>query len=141
MRAPRAAADAVNAALGWVLAAAALAMGIAGWGWRGAVLALTVIVFWLLLQFSRSLRVLRGAAGRPLGRVPNVVMLHARLAVGMPLLEILRLTRSLGRRLSEEPEVYAWSDEGGDELRVELRQGRVARWTLQRAAPEDEGAP
>ena len=131
----------MSATLGWALAVLAVAAGYVGYGWRGVVLAVTVVVFWLLLQFSRSLRVLRGAAGRPLGRVPNVVMLHARLAVGMPLLEILRLTRSLGRRLSEEPEVYAWSDEGGDELRVELRQGRVARWTLQRAAPEDEGAP
>jgi len=131
----------MNPVLGWSLAVLAVAIGYLRMGWQGVLLAVTVIVFWLLLQFSRSLRVLRGAAGRPLGRVPNVVMLHARLAVGMPLLEILRLTRSLGRRLSEEPEVYAWSDEGGDELRVELRQGRVARWTLQRAAPEDEGAP
>lgn len=127
--------------LGWALALAAMAVGIYAWGWRGGVLASSVVVFWLLLQFSRSLRVLRDAAGRPLGWVPSVVMLHAKLAEGMALLDILKLTRSLGRRLGDEPEVFAWSDDGGDELRVELHRGRLARWTLQRAAPEDEGAP
>ena len=125
--------------LGWALALLALAVGIYAWGWRGGVLGFSVVVFWLLLQFSRSLRVLRGAAERPLGWVPNVVMLHAKLAEGMALLDILRLTRSLGRRLGDgEPEVFAWRDDGGDELHVELRRGRLVRWTLHRAA---EGAP
>jgi len=128
-----------NPRLGWTLALLALVVSIYAWGWRGGVLAFTVVVFWLLLQFSRSLRVLRGAAERPLGWVPNVVMLHAKLAEGMALLDILRLTRSLGRRLGDgEPEVFAWSDDGGDELHVELRRGRLVRWTLHRAA---EGAP
>ena len=125
--------------LGWALALLALALGIYAWGWRGGVLGFSVVVFWLLLQFSRSLRVLRGAAQRPLGWVPSVVMLHAKLAEGMALLDILRLTRSLGRRLGDgEPEVFAWRDDGGDELHVELRRGRLVRWTLHRAA---EGAP
>ena len=128
-----------NPRLGWTLALLALVVSIYAWGWRGGVLAFTVVVFWLLLQFSRSLRVLRGAAERPLGWVPNVVMLHAKLAEGMALLDILRLTRSLGRRLGDgEPEVFAWRDDGGDELHVELRRGRLVRWTLHRAA---EGAP
>ena len=129
----------MNAAVGWGLALAAFVAGWVGWGWRGLALALTATVFWLLLQFSRSLRVLRGAAQRPLGWVPSVVMLHAKLAEGMALLDILRLTRSLGRRLGDgEPEVFAWRDDGGDELHVELRRGRLVRWTLHRAA---EGAP
>lgn len=128
----------MSAAVGWVLAALAMVVGIVGYGWRGGVLALTAIVFWLLLQFSRSLRALRDASGRPVGSVPSAVMLHAGLARGMRLVEILKLTRSLGAKLSDEPEVFVWRDEGGDEVRVELRGGRLAAWTLHRA---DEGSP
>jgi hypothetical protein len=54
---------------GWLLATAAVAVGAWQWGWRGALLGLTVVVFWLLLQFSRSLRVLREAGAAPKGSV------------------------------------------------------------------------
>lgn len=128
----------MSAAVGWALAALAMVAGIVGYGWRGGVLALTAVVFWLLLQFSRSLRALRDASHRPVGSVPNAVMLHAGLARGMRLVEILKLTRSLGAKLSDEPEVFVWRDEGGDEVRVELRGGRLAAWTLHRAG---EGSP
>ena len=123
----------MNTALGWALAAMAVAVGWIGYGWRGVVLAVTVIVFWLLLQFSRALRVLRTAAGRPIGQVPNAVMLHARLHTGMRLPEVLKITRSLGRKVTDDPETWAWADAGGDEVRVELRDGRVSAWALQRA--------
>ncbi len=113
--------DAVSPVLGWALAALAVAAGYAGYGWQGVVLAVTVIVFWLLLQFSRSLRVLRDAAGRPLGQVDNAVMLHARVHAGMRLPEVLKLTRSLGRKVGDEPvEAFTWCDAAGDEVRVEL---------------------
>ena len=46
---------------------------------------------------------------------------------------VLKLTRSLGRRLAEEPETFAWMDDAGDEVEVELRQGRVTAWRLRRA--------
>ena len=128
----------INAASGWALAVAAVVVGYIGYGWRGLALALTITVFWLLLQFSRAVRVLREASGNPVGQVPNAVMLHARLQVGMRLPAILKITRSLGRRTSEEaagaPEGYTWTDAGGDAVRVELRGGRVTRWDLQRAA-------
>ena len=127
-------ASGVGVVLGWLLALAALVAGYLGWGWRGVVLALTVIAFWLLLQFSRSLRVLRAAGGRPAGQVPSAVMLHSRLARGMRLLDIVKLTHSLGVRVSDEPEVWAWRDAGGDELRVVVHRARVITWTLRRAA-------
>ena len=125
----------LNAAwLGWLLAVAAVTAGYVGWGWRGVVLALTAIVFWLLLQFSRALRTLRDAGSRPVGQVPNAVMFNARLQSGMRLPQILVLTRSLGRKLADDPETYAWADAAGDEVQVELRGGRVTRWALKRAA-------
>lgn len=127
-------AGALNAAFGWGLAALALAVGIAAYGWRGAVMAISVIVFWLLLQFTRSLRALRDAAGRPVGDVESAVMAHARLHEGMRLVQILKITRSLGRKLADAPETFEWSDAGGDSLRVELDDGRLRRWRLERAA-------
>jgi hypothetical protein len=51
----------------------------------------------------------------------------------MRLPAVLKLTRSLGRRLAEEPETFAWMDDAGDEVEVELRQGRVTAWRLRRA--------
>ena len=38
--------------IGWALAAAALLAGWLSYGWRGLVLALSVIAFWLLLGVS-----------------------------------------------------------------------------------------
>ncbi len=130
-----------NPWLGWALAVVAVAAGYVGWGWRGVLLALTVVVFWLLLQFSRALRVLREAAGRPVGLVPNAVMLNARLGTGMTLPQVLKLTRCLGHKRAEEPETWAWADEGGDEVQLVMEGGRVARWSLQRATPQAPEAP
>ncbi len=124
----------MNAIATWGLLAAAVVVGWMGWGWPGVALAVTVSVFWLLLQFSRALRVLRVAAGNPVGQVPSAVMLHSALRPGLRLPQVLVLTRSLGTRLSEQPEVWAWRDEGGNEVRLEMIEGRLARWDLHRAA-------
>ena len=99
-------------------------------------LALTVVVFWLLLQFSQALRTLRIASQRPVGQVPSAVMLNARLDKGLRLPKVLRLTMSLGRRVSDEPEIWAWADEAGDEVQVTLHGGRVTQWRLLRAATQ-----
>ena len=128
----------MNAKLGWGLAALAVAMGDWFFGWRGVALAGSGMVFWLLLQFSRSMRVMRTAAGAPIGSVPSAVMLHARLQVGMPLMKILLLTRSLGEKLADAPETYRWTDAAGVQVTVELAAGRCTGWRLQR--PEDGGA-
>lgn len=119
--------------LGWTLAVLAVAVGFVAWGWPGVVLAVTVVVFWMLLQFSRVLRVMRGAAGRPVGSVASAVMLHAKLKAGLRLIDILPLTGSLGEKLADDPETFRWTDAGGDAVRVELRKGRVAAWHLDRA--------
>jgi hypothetical protein len=121
---------------GWALAVAALVAGGLAYGWRGLVLALSVIAFWLLLQLSRSLRVLRTAAQSPLGHVDNAVMFNARLSVGLRLPEVIALTRSLGRKVSANvgagPEVFAWRDGGGDEVELTFVNGRCTHWQLRR---------
>lgn len=118
--------------LGWSLAAAAVVLGYLKYGWPGLLLALSIVVFWLLLQFSRSLRVLRMAAGRPVGHVDSAVMLHSRLSAGLPLSKVLPLTRSLGRKVSETPEVWSWADDSGAEVRLRFEQGRLKDWELRR---------
>lgn len=123
----------MNPAFGWLLATLAVAVGYVAWGWQGVVLAITVVVFWMLLQFSRVLRVMRGAAGRPVGQIDNAVMLNARLKPGLRLIDILPLTGSLGEKLADDPETFRWTDAGGDAVRVELRNGRLAAWHLDRA--------
>jgi hypothetical protein len=121
----------------WILAGAALAAGWFGYGWRGIVLALSVIAFWLLLEFSRTLRVLRGAAHAPVGHVASAVMLQSQLSEGMRLADIIKLTGSLGQKVREEPETFAWRDGGGAAVEVELQAGRCRRWTILRAAEQE----
>lgn len=129
----------MSALLGWTPAFAAVVAGWLGWGWRGLALAVTAIVFWLLLQFSRTLRVMRQAAGRPVGRVASAVMLHARLSAGQRLLQVLPLAGSLGERVADDPETFRWRDDGGAAVVCEFRAGRLAAWRLER--PPEAPAP
>jgi len=132
----------MDARLGWALAVLATAMGYWAYGWRGVLLAVTVVVFWLLLQFSRALRVLRNAGQAPVGQVPSAVMLHAKLQRGQRLPQILAFTKSLGTKVADDPETFEWRDAGGDAVRIELRAGKLERWSLQRAeATPGEAAP
>jgi hypothetical protein len=129
----------VNPVIGWALAVVAVAVGYAGYGWRGVVLAITVVAFWLLLQFSRALRAMRQASGRPVGTIGSAVMLNSRLRKGMRLIEILPITGSLGAKLKDEPETFGWHDSGGDRVEIELVGGRLSTWRLVRAG-SGEGA-
>lgn len=124
----------VGAAIGWGLAVIAVAVGYAVWGWQGVLLGVTITVFWLLLEFSRALRVMRRAGQNPVGAIDSAVMLHLKLHPGMKLLDILKLTRSLGRKTADAPETFRWTDAGGDAVEVQLHDGRVTHVALQRAA-------
>lgn len=130
-----------SAAFGWLLA---LVAHVAGWllyGWPGVAMAFSATVFWLLLQFSRALRAMREAGGAPVGQVASAVMLNARLRAGMRLVDIIRLTRSLGEKLADTPETYRWTDAGGVAVTVELEGGRCTRWTLVRPVGDPAGEP
>ncbi len=133
----------VNALFGWTLAIAAIVVGQLAYGWPGVALALSCIVFWLLLQFTRALRALRDAAGRPVGQVDSAVMLQARLQPGMRLPQILKITKSLGQPSegasagqNTSEETFTWQDAGGDSVQVRLQGGRLAAWSLRRAMAE-----
>lgn len=118
--------------VGWAVAVAVLTGAWVAGRWQGLALAFSGLVFVLLMQFNRSVRVMQQAAGSPVGRVPSAVMLHAALRQGMPMLQIVKRTGSLGRQVGESPETWAWTDDAGNEVRVELDQGRCTRWELRR---------
>jgi len=131
----------MNPLVGWGLAVVGIAAGYVGWGWPGVVLGITVLVFWLLLQFSRSLRVLKLAAAAPVGHVDSAVMLHSKLQPGMTLSQVLPLTRSLGTKLSEAPERWGWADPGGARVALEFDGGKLRSWTLARDEATSEAPP
>ena len=118
--------------IGWALALAALVVGWRGYGWPGVALAVSVIVFWLLLEFSRSMRVLRDAGQAPVGHIDSAVMLNAKLRRGLRMAQVVKLTRSLGQHVSDDPEVWQWGDEGGARVVITFVDGRCAQWSLQR---------
>ncbi|WP_372525462.1 hypothetical protein [Piscinibacter sp.] len=127
----------MNPILGWALAAAAVAAAWQAYRWPGVALAATVIVFWLLLQFSRAVRVMKNAADAPVGHVGSAVMLNAKLRRGMTMMQVVSSTRSLGRKHPSEPDSWIWADDSGASVTLTLRAGKLLRWTLDRhdAAP------
>lgn len=136
----------MGAWFGWALAAAALAAGWALYGWRGVLLALSMVVFWLLLQFTRVMRAMRAANEGPLGHVASAVMLNAKLHAGLRLVDLLLMTRSLGLKQpkpADSPageEAYLWRDTSGAQVTVHLAGGRVTRWDFARAEAAPTGA-
>ena len=102
-------------------------------------LAISVVVCWLLLPFSRTLRALRRAGAAPIGRVGSAVMLHGRLRRGMTLMQLPRLAGSLGERVSPADEGadggWRWREAGDASVTFELTRGRTPR--LAQTGPRD----
>jgi hypothetical protein len=131
--------SAMNPWIGWTLAALAVACGYTLYGWPGVALGVTMIVFWLLLQFSRAVRVMRKATDSPIGRVPSAVMFNSKLKPGLSMLDLVKMTRSLGEQVGSDPEVWRWADDGDAAVLITLRGGRVTQWALQR--PNEDETP
>jgi hypothetical protein len=125
----------MNPILGWALVAVFVALAWQQYGWQGVLFAVTVAVFWLLLQFSRTVRAMRQAGQAPVGHVDSAVMLNARLRPGMTMLQVIGLTKSLGRKLDAGDDDWAWSDEGGATVRLHFTGGKLASHELDRPAP------
>lgn len=121
----------MNPWLGVGLALTALVLGGALLGWQGIVFATTGIIFWLLLQMSRLMRVMKQAGAAPMGSVGNAVMLNSKLHAGMKLVDLISLAGSLGQKKTQD--CYVWRDPGGDTVEVVLKKGKLAEWRLTRA--------
>ncbi|OWQ86216.1 hypothetical protein CDN99_20485 [Roseateles aquatilis] len=128
----------MNRLVGILLAIAAIVAGGAFFGWKGAILGLSCVVFYLLLQFTQLMKVMRTANDAPMGHVSSALMLQSRLHPGMKLIELIKLCRSLGVKSGEN--TYRWTDAGGDAVDIVMERGVVASWQLVRApgSPEDD---
>jgi hypothetical protein len=128
----------MNPIVGWGLAVAAVAAGWQAYGWQGVVMAVSLIVFWLLLQFSRAMRAMKNAAAAPKGHVGSAVMINAKLRAGMTLMQVITLTQSLGERVSEAPETWAWADDGHSRVTLVFEGAKLKSWQLARpeSAPD-----
>ena len=131
----------MNARLGWLLAAVFAFAAWRAYDLAGLAFAASAIVFWLLLQFNRAVRVMKNAAALPVGHVASAVMFHARLAVGMTMLQIVTATKSLGRRVAGSEDDWRWSDDGGSSVVLHFERGRLARWRIERPDEPAGGAP
>ena len=120
------------------LALFVVALGIFGfraYGAAGLALVAGGVLMWALLQWTRTMHTLKATARNPVGSVASAVMLNARLQQGMPLLQVLALTKALGRRVlpdGDDPETYEWTDAGQVSVRAQFRRGQLARWELLR---------
>ena len=113
----------MNSSLGWLLVALALAAGWMAYGWQGLLMAATLTVFWLLLQFSRALRAMKTAADSPLGFVASAVMFQSRLKPGLAMLQVVALTHSLGCKLGASGDVWRWADGAGNSVTLTFTVG------------------
>lgn len=130
----------MNPWLGWGLAALLLALAWQSYGWQGLLVAFTAIVFWLLLQFNRSVRAMKNAGQAPVGHIDSAVMLNAKLRPGMTLLQVIGLTKSLGHKLDERGERWAWQDAGASRVTLLFERGKLLRFELERP-PEASAEP
>ena len=55
---------------------------------------------WMLLHFTRMMKVLQRASNRPVGYCDSAVMLNAKLRPGVNLLHVMAMTKALGEQLS-----------------------------------------
>ena len=132
-----------------IAGAAAVVMAYRLYGWAGVAVAVSALVLWLLLHFSRMMQVLNRTTNRPIGYVGSAVMLHAKLQPGMTLLHVVAMTRALGTRLTEkdvQPEVFRWTDGGLSHVTCTFVGGKLASHVLFRPAapdsvPSADGSP
>ena len=105
--------------------------------WAGVAVAVSALVLWLLLHFSRMMQVLKRTTNRPIGYVGSAVMLHAKLQPGMTLLHVVAMTRALGARLTGkdvQPEVFRWTDGTDSHVTCTFVGGKLAQHALFRPA-------
>ncbi|MBC7720162.1 MAG: glycerate kinase [Chitinophagaceae bacterium] len=108
------------------------------YGWQGVAAVVSVLMFGVLLHFSRMMQVLKRAAGRPIGYVDSAVMLNAKLKPRATLLHVIAMTRALGQLTSvkgEQPEVFVWKDGSNSTVTCTFAGGKLAHHELFRPEP------
>ena len=127
-----------------ILGVVVVAVAWRAYGWPGVALAGGGIVMWMLLHFTRMMKVLQRASARPVGFCDSAVMLNAKLKPGANLLHVMAMTRALGEQVSpkeQQPELYRWTDGSGSHVTCEFLHGKLVKWVLfrpQEAADEGQ---
>ena len=115
-----------------------VALAYNAYGWTGVAMVASGMVMWLLLHFTRLMKVMTNAANRPKGYVGSAVMLNAKLKPGVTLLHVVAMTKSLGEPMSapdQQPELFRWSDGGLSHVTCEFLGGKLVKWALVRPEP------
>ncbi len=123
-----------------IAALTAVVLAYRSYSWAGVAAVATVLVFWILLHFSRMMQVLKRAAARPMGYVDSAVMLNAKLKPGATLLHVVAMTRALGALQSakgEQPEVFRWTDGSQSHVTCTFVGGKLSHYALFRPASPD----
>ena len=127
-----------------ILVPVALVVGTAlayrSYGWQGVAGAISIVVFWVLLNFSRTMAVLKRTTHRPIGYVDSAVMLNAKLKPNATLLHVVAMTRALGLLKSvkgEQPEVFEWKDGTESTVTCTFVAGKLAHHVLLRPQARD----
>ncbi len=121
--------------------AMAVALSYAAWrsyGVPGLLLAVLMLSFWLLLHFTKLMRLLRTVAARPMGRTSDAEALRTRLKPGMAMVDVIRLTLSIGQLRTPpdtEPEERHWLDDTGQAVVCRFEHGRLVSFRLEPASP------
>lgn len=126
-----------------VAVVAGVVLAYRSYGWAGVAAAVTLLVFWVLLNFTRTMQVLKRAANRPIGYVDSAVMLNAKLKPGMTLLHVVAMTRSLGQLKSvkdQQPEVFVWKDGSESVVTCTFAGGKLSHHQLFRPATSVESS-
>ena len=116
-----------------IIGAAVLAFR--SYGWAGIAVVVTLLMFGILLHFSRMMQILKRAANRPIGYVDSAVMLNAKLKPGATLLHVVAMTRALGLLTSvkgEQPEVFEWKDNSQSSVTCTFVGGKLSHHVLYR---------
>mgnify|MGYP000898352076 FL=1 len=119
---------------------AAVVLAYRFYGWQGVAGVVSMLVFWVLLNFNRMMQVLKRAANRPIGYVDSAVMLNAKLKPGMTLMHVIAMTKALGELKSPkdtQPEVFAWTDGSESRVTATFVSGKLSHHELFRPQPED----
>lgn len=119
----------------WLGAAALIAAAYRAFEWRGVAIAVSGMVFWFLLHWTRMMQILKRAVKRPVGYVDSAVMFNAKLKPKWSLLQVIALAHSFGQRQTEQcaqPEVFRWSDGGHSYVECSFIQGKLSHWQLVR---------
>ena len=106
-----------------------------GYGYKGVFVVVSMLVFGVLLHFSRMMQVLKRAANRPIGYVDSAVMLNAKLKPGATLLHVVAMTRALGLLKSAkdaQPEVFEWKDNTESTVTCTFVNSKLAHHVLVR---------